>query len=231
MAYVEAHSTCRFAAAGAARRKSVSARHPAARAASSCSFARTYVRRHETLELFRVNSNALGGTRRGILAPPDFHLRLACRLRRRRRSGRPSAPSKHAVGGFRRKHAGGRGRSEHAAAARKPEVERSDFSPRVRSARSGQLESAPPVHVAVAVVAETPTRGGSGSGSAERHFPACVAGRARRHACDGTLERNERVRGVSVACDQNSDVGDACRTIVSEPLVHEPDDLVERVEL
>jgi len=61
----------------------------------------------------------------------------------------------------------------------KPERERSDSSPRVRSARSVTLELAVPVYAAIAGAGTGTTRGGSGRTRAERAFPACVAGRPR----------------------------------------------------
>ncbi len=41
-----------------------------------------------------------------MLAAPDFHLRLACRLRRRRRSGRSSTPCTHVGSAFHPERAG-----------------------------------------------------------------------------------------------------------------------------
>ena len=56
-------------------------RCPPAAAASNCDLETTCARRHEMSKLTRGNSNALTGTRRGMLAAPDFqasHLSGAC---------------------------------------------------------------------------------------------------------------------------------------------------------
>ena len=87
-----------------------------------------------------------------------------------------------------------------------PEIDRSDSTPRVRDARSVVLESAMPVHAAMAGVGDSAySRRWRTSTSAER-FPADGAGRWNgRHACDMT-----QVAGASWPF-VGADCPDVCR--------------------
>jgi len=73
-----------------------------------------------------------------------------------------------------------------------PEIERSDSSPRVRSARSVAPESAPPVHAAMAGDPITFYSRRERQGTSEERFPGVRSGR--RMA--GTRRRDTGTRGL-----------------------------------